>query len=283
MQAKIDLKIELQRPLVFFDLETTSLEIETARIVEIALIKVYPDGRTESFLTRINPEIPIPAEVSRIHGITNFDVMDKPTFRDIAIDVEAIIKGCDLAGYNLINYDFPVLLNELKRAGIAFSTDEVHLIDVMVIFKLMERRNLEAAYRFYCQKELDAAHSALKDTQATLEVFLAQLNRYADLPQTVDKLHAFCNPRNDRFVDSHKKFIWQNGEACFTFGKYKGQPLRKIVQQDAEYLTWITRQDFAPEVVRIIQAALQGQFPQPPQKPQASNQNDIFDSPKNDN
>ncbi len=247
--------------LIFFDLETTHLDVNLARIVEIALVKLFPDRTTESFLTRINPEIPIPRDATQIHGITNFDVMDKPNFQEVAADVYSYIKDCDLSGYNLINYDLPILINEFKRAGIEFSKENVYIVDVMTIFKLKERRNLAAAYRFYCQKDLVGAHNALKDTQATLEIFQAQMKRYPDLPNNVAALHQICNQRDERYVDSDKKFIWQNEEACFTFGKYKGFTLKKVAENDTEYLTWMLGSDFSPEVLRIIRAALNGQFP----------------------
>ena len=250
-----------ERPLVFFDLETTHLDVNIAKIVEIALVKLFPDGKTESFLTRINPEIPIPRDATRIHGITNFDVMDKPNFKEVAADVYSFIKDCDLSGYNLINYDLPILIYEFKRAGIEFSKENFFILDVMTIFKIKERRNLAAAYRFYCQKDLEGAHSALKDTQATLEIFQAQMKRYPDLPNSVAELHQVCNQRDERFVDSDKKFVWQNEEACFTFGKYKGSPLKKVAENDAEYLTWMLESDFSPEVLCIIRTALNGQFP----------------------
>lgn len=252
---------KLERPLVFFDLETTCLDVNTAKIVEIALLKLYPDENMESFLTRINPEIPIPIEATRIHGINNFDVMDKPSFREVATDIYAMIKDCDLAGYNLIFYDLPILINELRRAGINYATENVRIIDVLTIFRMKERRDLTAAYRFYCQKELEGAHSALKDTQAALEIFQAQMKRYPDLPQSVQKLHELCNQKDARFVDNDKKFIWTNGEACFTFGKYKGLPLKKVVTNDSEYLSWMLGQDFSAEVQHIIRSALKGQFP----------------------
>jgi DNA polymerase-3 subunit epsilon len=255
------MNFELQRPIVFFDLETTHLDVNIARIVEIALIKLFSDATTESFLTRINPRIPIPVDATRIHGINNFDVMDKPVFPEVAIDIQSFIKDCDLAGFNLIAYDLPILINEFKRTGIDFSMENVYIIDVMTIFKMKERRNLSAAYRFYCLKELENAHSALKDTQATLEIFQAQMKRYPDLPGSVAELHQLCNKRDERFVDNDKKFIWQNEEACFTFGKYKGAPLRKVVKNDAEYLTWMLGSDFSQEVQQIIRSALNGQFP----------------------
>lgn len=257
----METNLKLERPLVFFDLETTHLDVNIARIVEIALVKLFPDETTESFLTRINPGIPIPIETTRIHGINNFDIMDKPTFREIAIDIQSFIKDCDLAGYNLISYDLPVLTNEFKRAGIGFPTEYVNIVDVMKIFKIRERRNLAAAYRFYCQKELEGAHSALKDTQATLEIFQAQIKRYSDLPNSIEGLHQFCNKKDERFVDNDKKFIWQDDEACFTFGKYKGALLKKVAESDAEYLSWMLGQDFSAEVEQIIRSALQGQYP----------------------
>lgn len=278
MNLNNELKLKLDRPLVFFDLETTGLEVTSARIVEIALIKLFPDGTVESFLTRVNPGIPIPTEAMQIHGINNFDVMDKPSFQEIAIDVHSIIKECDLAGYNLISYDLPILVNELKRSGIEFSTENVGAIDMLTIFKRKERRNLTSAYRFYCQKELDGAHSALKDTQAAFEVFMAQIEKYPDLPQNVEKLHEFCNQRDERYVDSDKKFIWQNGEACFTFGRYKGQALKKVVSQDRDYLSWMTQKDFSPEVIQIIRSALNGQFPIQQKKSQAADQNGLWDN-----
>jgi len=253
--------VELERPLVFFDLETTHLDVNIARIVEIAMVKLFPDKTTESFLTRINPEIPIPVEATQIHGINNFDVMDKPTFANIARDIYHFIEGSDLAGYNVIGYDLPILINEFKRVGIEYSTEGIHVVDVMTIFKTKERRNLAAAYRFYCQKDLTDAHSALKDIQATFDIFHAQLKRYPDLPTSVPELHQFCNQRDERFVDGNKKFEWRNNEACFTFGKYKGTPLQQVAKNDVDYLTWMLTQDFSTEVRRIIQAAINGNFP----------------------
>lgn len=255
-------QLKLDRPIVFFDLETTHLDVNLARIVEIALVKLFPDETTESFLSRINPGIPIPVDAARIHGINNFDVMDKPAFREIAKDIYALIQDCDLAGYNLIAYDLPILINEFKRAGIDYSIENVSVVDVMKIFKRKERRDLTAAYRFYCQKELEGAHSALKDTLATFEIFHAQLQRYNDLPQDVTGLHQFSNQRDKRYVDNDKKFIWTDGEACFTFGKCKGQPLKKVVKNDADYLNWMLQQDFSPEVIGIIRSALNGKFPE---------------------
>ena len=256
------MKLNLERPLVFFDLETTGLDTKTARIVEIAMIKLFPDETTDSFLTLVNPEMTIPSEATDIHGINNIDVMDKPTFKEIAVDVVAVIKNSDLAGYNLASYDVPILINELQRADISYSIDNVNIVDVLKIFKLKERKNLSAAYRFYCQKELQDAHSALKDTQATLEVFSAQIKKYPDLPQTVEELHKFCNQPDDRFVDPDKKFKWEKNEACFTFGKYKGQLLSKTSKDDPEYLQWMLTQDFSNEVRNILRSALKGQFPE---------------------
>ncbi len=255
------MKLKLLRPLVFFDIETTGLEVKTARIVEIALLKLFPDETVKSFLTRINPEILIPPEATKVHGINNFDVMDKPTFKEIALDLQALLKNSDLAGYNLTKFDVPILINEFARAGIDYSTEKVSLIDVLKIYRLKERRDLSAAYRFYCQKELKEAHSALKDTQATLEIFKAQTERYPDLPPTVEELHNFCNKKDDRFVDADRKFVWENASACFTFGKYKGVLLNKVAATDPVYLKWMLQQDFSDEVRSILQSALNGEFP----------------------
>ena len=256
------MKLKLERPLVFFDLETTGLDTKTARIVEIAMIKVFPDKTNESFLTLVNPEIPIPKEVTDIHGINNFDVMDKPTFKEIAVDVLSVIKNCDLAGYNLISYDVPILINELQRADISYSTENIGMIDVMKIFKIKERRDLSSAYRFYCKKDLDGAHSALKDTQATLDVLMAQTEKYEDLPQTVEELQQFCNQTDDRYVDPDRKLKWEKDEAHFTFGKYRGQNLKDISKKDPEYLQWIIKQDFSNQVQTILQNALSGIYPE---------------------
>ncbi len=254
----------LERPLVFLDLETTGLDIKNARIVEIALIKLFPDETTDSFLTLINPEMSIPTEATKIHGINNFDVMDKPTFREIAVDVISVIKNSDLAGYNLASFDVPILTNELQRAGISYSLDDTKIIDVLTIYKIKEKRDLSAAYRFYCDKELASAHSALKDTQATLEIFKAQLIKYPDLPQSIDELHNLCNMRDERFVDKDKKFKWTNDEACLTFGKYRGFSLNRMAKENPAYLQWMITQDFSDEVRNIIRSALKGEFPQRP-------------------
>ena len=260
------MKLNLQRPLVFFDLETTGLDTKTARIVEIAMIKLFPDETTDSFLTLVNPEMSIPSDATDIHGINNIDVMDKPTFKEIAVDVLEVIKDSDLAGYNLASYDVPILINEIKRVGFSYSIDKVKLIDVFKIFKLKERRDLSAAFQFYCDKELEGAHSALKDTQATLEIFKAQTEKYPDLPQTVEELHKFCNQPDERFVDPDKKFKWKKNEACFTFGKYKGQLLSKTSKDDPEYLQWMLTQNFSNEVRNILRSALKGQLPEKQKK-----------------
>jgi len=258
----MNLNLQFDRPIVFFDLETTGLDVATARIVEIALVKVYPDNTSDTFLTRVNPGIPIPAEATNIHGINNFDVMDKPRFNQIAKDIHLILEDSDLAGYNLLKFDLPLLVNELKRAGINYSTENVRIVDIFSIYKAMERRDLTAAYRFYCNKELVGAHSALKDAQATLEIFGQQLTRYANMPRNLDELHKLSSRRDDRYVDADKKFIWQNGEAAFTFGKFKGQTLRNVVKTDSAYLAWMAQQEFSEEVIAIINSALKGQFPQ---------------------
>ena len=255
------MKLELKKPLVFFDLETTGLDVNSDRIVEIAMIKLYPDGSKDTFLTLVNPEMPIPSGATKVHGISNFDVMDKPTFEQIAQDVYDMLKDSDIAGYNLTSYDLPILINEFQRAGIDYSADDVNIIDVLTIFRLKEKRDLSAAYRFYCHKELKDAHSALKDTEATLEILLAQVEKYEDLPKNTEGLHKFCKQGNDKFVDPDRKFYWENGEAYFNFGKYRGTPLKIVAKEAPDYLEWMLNQDFSAPTREIIAAALRGDFP----------------------
>jgi DNA polymerase-3 subunit epsilon len=179
---------KLERLLVFFDLETTHLDVNIARIVEIALVKLFPDGTTESFLTRINPGIPIPAESTRIHGINNFDVMDKPTFQEIAVDIESYIKDCDLAGYNLIAYDLPILINELKRAGIEFSTEGVYVVDVMTIFKQKERLAAKDVMEEYAMNGIDYVFLRQKQYQDAFKIFKLNVEAYPEAFNVYDSL-----------------------------------------------------------------------------------------------
>ena len=256
--------LPLTRPLVVFDLETTGIDVEKDRIVQIALIRVEPGGGRTTFETLVNPERPIPPEASAVHGIQDADVRDKPTFSQIRREVEDFLNEVDLAGFNSINFDLPLLQEELKRAGSEMDFPGIRHLDAMKIFHLMERRDLTAAYKFYCGKDLTGAHNALADTEATLAILDAQIARYEEVPDEIDALHRFCNPDEGRFVDRKRKFLWNDqGKAEFTFGKYQGQSLNAVVadQRGRSYLEWMLGRDFSEEIKSILRDALDGAFP----------------------
>lgn len=256
--------LNLDRPLAFFDLETTGTDVGRDRIVQIAIIRVEPNGQRRTFETLVNPECPIPPEATAIHGISDADVREQPTFAQIRQEVEEYLTGADLAGYNSIRFDQPLLQNELKRTGSALDLADARHLDAMIIFHKMERRDLSAAYRFYCDQELEGAHSALADTSATLEILDAQVARYDEVPSTTQELHDFCNADQKRYVDRDRKLIWNDkGEPEFTFGKLRGMTLRAVVADPdgRGYLEWILKKDFSEDLKEICRDALAGVFP----------------------
>ncbi len=256
--------LNLTRPLVVFDLETTGIDVERDKIVQMALIRVEPNGTRRTFETLVNPECPIPPEASKVHGIKNADVQDAPTFSQVRREVEELFEGADLAGYNSVRFDQPLLTNELKRVGSELNFRGVKHLDAMRIFHMREKRDLTAAYKLYCGQELVGAHDALADTTATLEILDAQLAHYDDLPREVDALHTYCNPDEGKYVDLKRKFIWNDeGQAVFTFGKYQGQAINAVVddQRGRGYLEWMLGKDFSEEIKGILREALDGVFP----------------------
>ncbi len=254
--------LHLERPLVCFDLETTGTDIATDRIVQIGLIRVETDGSRRSFEALVNPQRPIPQQATAVHGITDADVADKPTLAQLAGEILRFFAGADVAGYNSVSFDLPLLLEELARARHPLDMSGRRHVDAMRIFHRKEPRNLEAALRFYCDKELQDAHSALADAGAALEVLDAQIARYPDLPDDAEGLHRFCNEGDERFVDATRKFAWNDqGEAVFGFGRYKGQSLREVARANAGYLDWILEQNFTTEVKQIASDARRGVFP----------------------
>ncbi|MBE0566118.1 MAG: 3'-5' exonuclease [Krumholzibacteria bacterium] len=256
--------LALDRPLVAFDLETTGVDVDRDRIVQIGLVRLEPGGTSRTWNRLVNPERPIPAEATAIHGISDDDVRDQPTFAQLTAEVETWLAGADLAGFNSTRFDLPLLQAELRRAGSALAFAGARHLDAMSIFHQMERRDLTAAYRFYCGKELTGAHDALADVTATLEVLDAQLERYAELPRDLDALHRFCNPDEGRFVDRTRKFIWNDeGEAVFTFGKVAGRTLQEVAagRETRGFLEWMLGKDFSAEVKAIVRDALVGTFP----------------------
>ncbi|HCC51171.1 MAG TPA: DNA polymerase III subunit epsilon [Porphyromonadaceae bacterium] len=237
------MQLNLKNPLVFFDLETTGINITNDRVVEISYLKVKPDGSEESRTRRVNPQIPIPEQATAIHGITDEDVKDCPTFKEIAKSLAAQIEGCDLAGFNSNRFDIPMLAEEFLRAGVDIDLNRRKFIDVQTIFHKMEQRNLVAAYKFYCGKELMDAHSAESDTRATYEVLMSQLDRYPELENDVDALSKFSSFNQN--VDFAGRMIYnENGEEVINFGKYKGSLVKNVLKKDQGYYGWIMQGDF---------------------------------------
>jgi len=245
------MKRNLKNPIVFFDLETTGINPATDRIVEISYLKIHPNGKEESRTYRVNPGIPIPKEASEIHHITDEMVADCPGFKEVGQIIANDIKGCDLAGFNSNRFDVPLLAEEFLRNDIDLDMSARKLIDVQVIFHKMEQRNLRAAYRFYCDKELEDAHSAEADTRATYEVLKAQLERYPELKNDVEFLAEFST--QNRNVDFAGKFIYNNkGEEVFNFGKYKDISVEEVLKKDPGYYGWMMNGDFALNTKNVL-------------------------------
>jgi len=237
------MQLNLANPLVFFDLETTGVNICKDRIVEISYLKISPNGKEEGKTRRINPEMPIPPEATAIHGITDEDVKNCPTFKEIAKSLASQIEGCDLAGFNSNRFDIPLLAEEFLRANVNIDLSKRKFVDVQTIFHKMEQRTLQAAYKFYCDKELADAHSAEADTKATYEVLKAQLDRYPDLKNDVKFLSEYSSFTNN--VDFAGRMIYNDkGEEVINFGKYKGRLVTEVLQTDPGYYAWIIGGDF---------------------------------------
>lgn len=237
------MELKLERPLVFFDLETTGTQLATDRIVEISLVKVMPDGEKIVSTRRINPGIPIPPEATAVHGITDDDVKDCPSFAEIAKTLAEQIQGCDLAGYNSDRFDIPLLAEEFCRAKVDVDFRAMAKIDVQAIFRKMEPRTLIAAYKFYCGKDLNDAHSAEADTMATYEVLKAQLDRYPELQNDIDFLSEYTQTGNN--VDFAGRFVYNDKhQEVVNFGKYKGQLVEEVFKNDLSYYEWILSADF---------------------------------------
>lgn len=249
--TNITMKMILDRPIVFFDIESTGLNIGTDRIVEIALLKVQPDGGTRSMVHRVNPLMTIPEDAIRIHGITNQDVADKPSFDKLAGEIAAFIRDCDLGGYNSDKFDIPILAEEFARVGYDIDLKKTRFVDVQAIFFKKEPRNLAAAYKFYCNTELQSAHSAKADVDATWEILQAQLDRYTDLEPRVESLAAMGQA--SKFVDFAGRIIMNDaGEEIFNFGRYKGSNVVEVFRKDPQYYDWMMNGDFPEYTKRVI-------------------------------
>ncbi|HNZ72956.1 MAG TPA: exonuclease domain-containing protein [Prolixibacteraceae bacterium] len=245
------MNLQLRNPLIFLDLETTGINIASDRIVEIALLKINPDGNEDEKLMRINPEMPIPEQSSRIHGIYDEDVKNCPTFREVAKTLANFMEGCDLAGFNSNRFDIPLLAEEFLRAGVDIDMKKRKFIDVQAIFHKMEKRTLEAAYKFYCQKDLTDAHSAEADTLATYEVLKAQLDMYPDLENDVEWLASFSS--HTRNVDFAGRIVLDEKDVeVFNFGKYKGRSVAEIFEKEPSYYAWMMNGDFPLYTKKVL-------------------------------
>ena len=247
------MKLNLCNPIIFFDLETTGLDVSTDRIVELCYIKVEPNGNEETCSMRINPERHIPEESSNIHGITDEDVKDCPTFKQVAAKLWHTFEGCDLAGFNSNKFDIPMIVEEFMRAGIDIDLSKRKFIDVQNIYHKMERRNLVAAYKFYCGKDLTDAHSAIADTKATYEVLQAQLDKYPDeLQNDIQFLSDFSRMGNN--IDFAGRFVYAEDGVTemVNFGKYKGKTVKEVLAKDPSYYSWMMRGDFKMNTKQVL-------------------------------
>jgi DNA polymerase-3 subunit epsilon len=249
----------LKRPLVFFDLETTGIDPARDKIVEIALVRVDPDGGRVAMTRRINPERPIPAEATAVHGITDADVSDAPTFRQVAREILDVIRDADLAGFNIRRFDVPILDREFRDCALDLALASRRIVDAMTIFHKKEPRDLSAAVRFFLDREHEGAHGAEADVEASIDVLEAQLRRYPDLPRDVAALEAWCHPTPPGSVDRGGKFVLREGEIVFAFGKQKGRALSEVARIQRDYLEWILKQDFPEDARTLVERALRGE------------------------
>lgn len=234
--------LQLTKPLAFIDLETTGVNLAIDRIIEIAIVKVLPDGKRSVKRKLINPQMPIPKQSCDVHGITDEMVKDAPTFKEVAHELKQMLDGCDIAGYNSNRFDIPMLVEEFLRAEVDFDMKGRRLVDVQNIFHKMEQRTLSAAYKFYCNKVLDGAHSAEVDATATHEILVAQLQRYPDLGFSVESVLKLIG--EETIVDFARRFIMENGVEIFNFGKYKGRSVAEVLRTEPQYYDWMMKGDF---------------------------------------
>lgn len=245
------MNLNLKKPLAFFDLETTGVDVANDRIVEISILRVNPDQSTDLKTMRINPTIPIPEQASEIHGIYDNDIKDAPTFKEAGKNIAKFLEGCDLAGYNSNRFDIPLLVEEFLREDIDFNVKNRNFVDVQVIFHKKEQRTLTAAYKMYCGKELDGAHGAEADIKATYEVLKAQLDKYDDLDNDIDFLSKYSHHTNN--ADFAGRIVYNSeGVEIFNFGKHKGKTVEEVLQKEPSYYAWIINNDFPLYTKKIL-------------------------------
>lgn len=256
------MKLQISRPIAFFDIESTGVNTMQDRIIDLAVVKLMPDGSRETSSWRLNPGMPIPKGSTAIHGITDADVANSPPFADKAGEIMACFEDCDLAGFNVLGYDIPLLQAEFARVNMTFDMTGRNVVDGARIFHQKERRTLTAALKFYCSDEHTDAHGALADVEATIRVVEGQLDRYDDLSGNVEELSAFCNPKIPNAIDAQGKIVWNDdNEAAINFGKHQGQTLRWLVRNEAGFIQWVLKKDFSEDIKTILRAALTGNFP----------------------
>ncbi|MEN9338747.1 MAG: hypothetical protein RIQ62_59 [Bacteroidota bacterium] len=244
------MNLQLTRPIACVDLETTGVSITQDRIVEISIVKLHPDGKREVKTRRMNPGIPIPKEASAVHGIYDEDVAAEPTFKELANGIKQFLDNCDLCGFNSNKFDFPILTEEFIRAGLDVNFRDRHLVDVQQIFFKKEPRTLSAAYKFYCDKELENAHSAEADALATVDILFAQINHYSDLSNRVEELAQLS--KGEDFLDYSRRIKVVNDIPVFNFGKYKDRPVDEVLKKEPQYYDWIMKGDFALDTKNVI-------------------------------
>lgn len=245
------MELKLNNPIAFFDLETTGINVVSDRIVEISILRISPKGEEDVLTQRINPGIPIPEQTTQIHGITDQDVADAPTFKEVARKLAKFIEGCDLGGYNCNRFDIPLLAEEFLRADVDVSFKKRKVVDVQVIFHKMEQRTLSAAYKFYCSKVLEDAHSAQADTLATYEILKAQLSHYKDLENDMQFLSQFSS--HNKNVDFAGRIVYNDkGIEVFNFGKHKGKSVEQILKDEPGYYGWIINGDFPIHTKNVL-------------------------------
>lgn len=244
------MNLNLKRPIACVDLETTGVSITQDRIVEISIVKIHPDGKQEIKTRRMNPGMPIPAEATAVHGISNEDVANEPSFKELANGIKQFLENCDLCGFNSNKFDFPILTEEFLRAGLEVNFRDRHLVDVQQIFFKKEPRNLSAAYQYYCNKEMINAHSAEADALATMEILFGQLEKYNDLENNVEFLGNFS--KGEDYMDYSRRIRLVNNIPFFNFGKYKDKPVSEVLKKEPQYYDWMMKGDFALDTKNVV-------------------------------
>lgn len=262
-----DRTLQLERPLVAFDLETTGLDVNEDRIIEISCVRMGVDGTREARTRRLNPGKPIAPEATAVHGIRNEDVAHEPGFAQVAKSLLDLFRGCDVTGFNIERFDLPLLVKEFERCGLAFPGEPMRVIDSFQIYMKQEPRDLASAYRYYCGAKLERAHSAEADATAAADILLAQIARYEDMPRDIATLDAFCHPEHPDWLDPDGRIVWKGDVAVLGFGKHRDRSLETLARDQPDYLRWMAGANFSIEVVQIVKAALKGEFPVPEASP----------------